>query len=529
MNFKSAIMGMIAISLLVVVIVALHETVSYDVSISKKYGNIAAIDSEGKIIASGRANLDDAFIIQKAFDSINNMGIIYFEKGEYNLSRPVKVMNKNLVIQGNKAKFVINTGNGEPGYSFSGTRIKKTPLLSDANEGDSLIVLGDTSYINAGDIITIYNDVPWCPDDYADHRTGETYTVKSVLGSTVELNSNLIRSYTTKLNSQTRIYRPVTIKIDSCTFLGIGSEESVKGLMLKFSKNSKISNCYFDNNGQSSISLITCYGTEVNKNVILNSNRDGYGYGVSVSNACTDIVVKDNDIRNCRHCVTSGCSDNYGVNRDIDILSNTLYAGKEAAVDAHPVTLDYLVANNTIYAHGNSAFSDGTKYSIFSNNIVYGNAVHKRGNINNSTKIIDSNHIENGSLFYEQDYGNINEMAIVNNNVVMRANDYGIYLRNQEVKKLNISNNLISGGNYGIRIYVKLKSSNITIFNNTIKETRKDGIYLKYETVSEDRFLNISHNTIKNTNKVNSDSKGISLYGIKNAIVCNNQIFDNYT
>ena len=258
--------------------------------------------------------------------------------------------------------------------------------------------------------------------------------------------------------------------------------------MLKFCKNSKISNCYFDNNGQSSISLITCYGTEVNKNVILNSNRDGYGYGVSVSNACTDIVVKDNDIRNCRHCVTSGCSDNYGVNRDIDILSNTLYAGKEAAVDAHPVTLDYLVANNTIYAQGNSAFSDGTKYSIFLNNIVYGNAVHKRGNINNSTKIIDSNHIENGSLFYEQDYGNINEMAIVNNNVVMRANDYGIYLRNQEVKKLNISNNLISGGNYGIRIYVKLKSSNITIFNNTIKETRKDGIYLKYETVSEDNI-----------------------------------------
>ena len=70
------------------------------------------------------------------------MGIIYFEKGEYNLSRPVKVMNKNLVIQGNKAKLVINTGNGEPGYSFSGTRIKKTPLFIDANEGDSLIVFG---------------------------------------------------------------------------------------------------------------------------------------------------------------------------------------------------------------------------------------------------------------------------------------------------------------------------------------------------------------------------------------------------
>ena len=528
MSSKSSIIGVFAILfLLVVVIVVFHEA-EYDVSISKQAGNIVAIDSEGKIIASGVSNLDDVSVIQKAFDSITDNGIIHFDNSEYNLSRPVEVTNKSLVIQGSKAKFIINTGNSEPGYSFSGTRIKETRLLSNADKGDNLIVLDSTSDINPGDIITIYNDVSWCPDDYSDHKAGETYIVKSVFRDTVKLNSNLIRNYTTKLNSKARVYRPVTIKIDNCSFIGKGSEENVKGVMLKFCKNSKISNCYFDNNGQFSISFSTCYGIDVNKNVILNSNQDGYGYGVSISNACTDIKIRDNDIRYCRHCVASGCSDNYGVNRNIEILSNTLYAGKEAAVDAHPVTLDYLVTNNTIYAESNYAFSDGTIDSIFSNNIVYGNAVYKRGNITNSKKIISNNHIEKGSLFYQNDYENISEMVIINNSIKGRANDYGVYLKNTDVEKLNIDNNFITGVNYGILIYVRLKSSTITISNNTIEETRRDGIYLKYETISDDRFLNISHNTIQNTNKLNSDSNGISLYGIKNAIVCNNQISDDY-
>lgn len=529
MSFKNAIMKIIVVSLLLaVVIIAFHEA-AYDASIFKVFGNVVAIDSQGGIIALGQANFDDTLIIQKAFDSINNTGTIYFDNDEYNISRPVTSTGKNITVQGKDTKFNIDTGNSEPGYYFSGTKIKKTLLLSDANEGDNFIVLANTSGINIGDIITIYNDVPWCPDDYSDHKTGETYTVNSVSQRTVKLNSNLLRSYTTELNSEVRVYRPVTIKIDNCAFLGTGSEENVKGIKLDFCKNSKISNCYFNNNGQSSISLCTCYGIDVSKNIILNSNIDGYGYGVSVSNACTDIRIKDNDIRTCRHCIASGCSDNYGVNRDIYILNNTLYAGKEAAVDAHPVTSNYIVTNNIIYAQGNYAFSDGTIYSIFSNNVVYGNAVYKRGSITNSKKIMHNNHIENGSLFYQNDNEYISEMDIRNNSVVCKANDYGVYLKNIDVKELNIDNNIITGGNYGIMIYVRLNSTNITISNNIIEETRRDGIYLKYETASNYRFLNINHNIIKNTNRINSGSNGIGLYGIKNAVIYNNQISDNYT
>ena len=50
------------------------DDAAYDVSISKQTGSIIAKNYNGETIASGVSNLDDAFVIQKAFDYFTQDG-----------------------------------------------------------------------------------------------------------------------------------------------------------------------------------------------------------------------------------------------------------------------------------------------------------------------------------------------------------------------------------------------------------------------------------------------------------------------
>ncbi len=348
-------------------------------------------------------------------------------------------------------------------------------------------------------------------------------------GNNLKLNSNLLRDYTTKLNSEARIYRPVTIKIDGCTFLGTGSKEEVRGVKLEFCKNSKISNCYFDNNGMAAISLYTCYGVDVSKNIILNSNMPGYGYGVSIANACTDITIQDNDIQTCRHCITSGRSDNYGENRDIYISNNTLHNGTNAVIDSHQSTINYKVTNNKIYCGSQCAFLDGTAYSIFANNEVYeaygensNSAIFKRGHIADSRKIITGNYVECASLISESN-GNISELTVSNNNVIGTKTADVILLDDMNIKKVVITNNSVTSGRSGIHI-TGGNITNISISDNTIENVQRTGILID----TSDTILNLSNNTINNASREETGYSAIDLYNVKYASIHGNKISDSY-
>jgi hypothetical protein len=353
------------------------------------------------------------------------------------------------------------------------------------------------------------------------------YTVEDISGDNVQLNSHLLRDYTTELNSEARIYKPVTIKIDSCTFLGIGSKEEVRGVKLDFCKNSKISNCYFDNNGISAISLYTCYNVDINKNLILNSNRPGYGYGISIANACTDITVQDNDIRICRHCITSGRSDDYGENRDICISNNTLRNGINAVIDSHVSTINYEVTNNKIYCGSESAFADGTAHSLFANNKVYeaygkNGAIYKRGLVADSKKIITGNYIECASLIYE-DSGNMSELIVSDNNVISTKTADVISLVGMNIKKVVINNNSITSGRSGIHI-TGGNLVDVNISDNTIENVQRTGIMIG----TIDTVLNIYNNKINNASREKKGYSAIDLYNVKHANIYSNKVSDIY-
>lgn len=479
---------------------------------------------------------DASACIQAAFDAAASGDTVIIREGNYGITRQVSQKGKDLTITGSgEVKFNINLGSGNPGFYFAGKSVKDSDFASDAKTGESAVALKDAAGAAAGDIIRIYNNTLWCPDDYPTHKAGELYEIKSVSGNNITLETPLIRDYAVANGSKAMLYRPVSVKVSGLSFYGAGAEAEVQGLTLEFCKDSSISQSHFENNGQAAIYLRTCSNVDVGDNTILSSNMTGYGYGVAPVNASATINIHDNVIRNCRHAITSGDSNDYGVNRDIFITENELHRdnGKSAVVDAHPTTINYTVTGNTIYAEGVSAFNDGTIYSVFSNNKVYGGvAVTHRGNITDSVKIITGNTIEGAdSAIFSEGKPSFKEIAIKDNVLVGGSGVDGILMSGAiSAEKLTITGNSIKNSKNGMAItLINAGSSAIDISGNTIENAQRSGIYLNLDATDSSSVRTISGNIIKNADRSNGEYQGISLVNVDYADIDENQITDSTT
>jgi parallel beta-helix repeat protein len=328
---------------------------------------------------------DDA-CIQAALNAAKSGDTIIIYEGNYNIKKQVSQQNKDLRIVGKgNVTFNINTGVlSQPAFYFYGKVIDTEYLAINAAKGKAQVVLNDASNVRKSDLIQIWKNIRWCPEDYSEQKTGEMYLVESVNGNTVTLNQSLIRDYSRSENSASRIYRPIRIQIENLKFQNHDSTGDLEGLALRYCKDSSIINCSFDDNGQASIRLYSCFNVEVTGNSISDSNCTGRGYGVSIADATAFVNIHNNRIENCRHCIMSGTANYEALNRNVTISNNTFVGSSVAdanVIDAHPMTIDYTVTGNIVYPKpGFYAFYDGTLESVFSDNHVYGGGGVKRRN-----------------------------------------------------------------------------------------------------------------------------------------------------
>lgn len=471
----------------------------------------------------------DAACIQAALNASVSGDTITIRAESYSISQQMTHGRDITVIGEGTVIFNIDAGESNSAFSIRGSNLKTTALAADSAVGAETVTLQDASGIAGGDLILIYNSILWCPDDYPAHLTGETYTVKSVAGNTVTLETRLIRDYTAALNSRAIIYRPVKVNIRNISFIGIGSAARVRALTLTYCRDVSVTDCYFRDNGQAAIYLYTCGNVDIGNNVILNSNMAGYGYGVAVVDASANVRIHDNTIRNCRHDITSGNAGDYGVNRDVYIYNNTLYNddGLSAVIDAHPSTLNYIVTGNTIYADDQISFADGTVFSVFSNNTIYnGTGIGKRGNINGTIKVISGNTIEDGTFFYDNDPFDVREMYVLDNHASGTSANYFIDILYLNAGKLVVSGNTVSGMNYPLLLNVSAaKSFDIIVSSNTFSDSYRDAVTLQYGAGSTGA-VHICNNKLQNTGTRAAGYNGIVLNGVQNAVVYGNSITD---
>ncbi|MDD4248127.1 MAG: right-handed parallel beta-helix repeat-containing protein, partial [Methanosarcina sp.] len=322
---------------------------------------------------------DDAACIQEALDNSKSGDTITIREGDYYIKNRIYQGSKSLKIIG-EGKVTLHIQNSEKefyGIYFSGSLITSKNLAANAKKGSSQVVLTDASQVRQNDLIKIWKNVKWCPLDYPDQMTGEIYAVKSVNGNVVTLNQPLLRDYSLSETVQTEVYRPIEMHIKNIRLEDTGATTSHHGLVMEYCKDSSVTNSQFSNSGFGAICLYSCFNVDVTNNEIYDCLKPGSGYGVNVASGSAFVNIENNHIENCRHAITGNTAERKSLNRDVFIADNTLIGAKIAGsdvVDAHPVTINYIVTRNKIYPQLPYffAFLDGTQYSEFTENEVYG-------------------------------------------------------------------------------------------------------------------------------------------------------------
>ena len=265
--------------------------------------------------------------------------------------------------------------------------------------------------------------------------TGEIYAVKSVNGNVVTLNQPLLRDYGLSETVQVEVYRPIKMHIKNIRIEDTGETMLHHGLVLQYCNDSSVTDSWFNNSGFGAVCLYSCFNVSINNNEIYNSLHSNCGYGVNVASGSAFVNIDHNHIENCRHAITGNSDERKSLNRDVFIADNTLIGANVRGswvVDAHAVTINFVVTRNKIYPQLPYfyAFSDGTQQSTFSNNEVfcgYG-VIFKRGGVTDGVHIYENNTFNGISGDMYEGGNGIDKTLIIRNNTQNKGT-YGIYFR----------------------------------------------------------------------------------------------------
>jgi len=481
----------------------------------------------------------------EAFAAADGGTTIYVLPGVYNWTGRVSCAGKSLNIIG-LGKVTINknvvagTTNGL--YLEGQIIVENLSVTETSVAGNNTIKVSNGAYVQAGDIIKLWKNVLYCPDDYDDQLTGEMYRVKSVSGNDITLTENLLRDYATGDTPKVNVYRPVEVNIENLRIFDADETGVHNGISIRYCVNSSISRCRVENAGLAGISVYSSYNVRLFNNYVYDSIKTAggaSGYGIGIWSGVAHAEIYSNHVENCRHCITMNTDERNSLIRGVSVHNNILTAAivvTSCCVDAHNMCIDMDVVDNTMYLPVGStvAFWDGTQYSTFRNNRIYGGngAVERRGTIDGGVHIITDNYLYGGanSRLYKGAYWCIDEELFIENNY-QNGGDYGIVFLDDEYhieafKQLVIRNNHISNISYdAIQIKLNQDHSNVVIEGNNIYNASWNGISVDANSFTPDSMV-ISNNTIIDCNYAYHSYSGILITDISNVIMQNNTIID---
>jgi len=476
---------------------------------------------------------DDATCIQAALDAAKSGDTITIREGDYYITKKIYQKDKdlNIIGEGEVTLHLQTFENVASTIFFTGSMITNKSLSSNAKKGSSQVVLTDASQVRQNDLIKIWKNVQWCPLDYPDQMTGEMYAVQSVNGNIVTLNQPLLRDYELSETVQAEIYRPIEIHIKNIRIQDSGATTSHHGLALKYCKDSSVTDSWFKDSGIAALSLYSCFNVNVNNNEIYNSILPGSGYGVAVWSGSAFVNINHNHIENCRHAITGNTNERKALNRDVFIADNTLIGANingANVIDAHPVTINYMVTKNKIYPQNPYFFAylDGAKYSEFSENEVYGGygAVARRGNVNDGIHIIKNNVMEGITGHTYQGLGSgVGDTLIIMDNI-QNGGQYGVIFSGESFRNIIISGNEFRDiSHQGVYQKFLINGVNLEISENTFENIIKNGICIDGNGFTNGT-VKIQNNRLINVYPSEQGSE-ITIKNIQGASVNENQIF----
>jgi len=320
------------------------------VQISKESGVVTVKNEKGSVIHRG---LDDADAIEAALAEIDE-GVILFEKGHYDVDRTIRLKSDVSFVGNDGVVFdcisspAFNTG--IRGYSSS-----TISLSDDANSGDTQIKLSSVSGLNVGDYVKISDDfsVPFQKNYY---KNGELAEIVAISGSTITIDRPLYDDYTVTRNAQVRkISMFKNISFENIDFVGYGMDSSSTAIYFYGVTNITISNCGFEDFGNRAVSFWDCLDCIVEGSTFKRIFKDGTGYGIAITNACDNIIVRDNSfLEKGRHYIAvvagRGGVTTDGFTRNVEVVNNLFRDCADEAVNSHPTSAAvFIVDGNEFY------------------------------------------------------------------------------------------------------------------------------------------------------------------------------------
>jgi hypothetical protein len=437
--------------------------------VSVEGSGFVARTATGEIIETGS---DAASVIQAAVDDVAEGGVVTIQQGTYTIKSSIN-LKKSITLRG-EGMPTFKSGTESYLLECKGTLLKSERPVGDVPANSTSVLVEDASGLEVGDLILIFDETQWNPDDagwYQEMKTGELQRVERVDGNEIGFYDPLLHGYSLSMDAEVQFIRPISVSIEGIEIQGGHNTAMYSGIDMRYTIDSSIKGCHIENCGLRSTHIMDCYETTISECTIEKSEKTGYGYGVDVHSSSAYTRIVNNTIQNCRHCVTivAHPGSSIGVPRETFVENNFLSGSIGHTIDAHPCAESWYIYNNEI------THKDGTKYLV-NNGAKYcevkGNTFHdaygcrKRQDIRDITFIIENNTFDNVKDCADTtDRGTMKYFEFSNNTC---TNCENFMAKSTIASDVCIEGNTYSGDDGGDVIFVK-NADNGSIEGNVIE------------------------------------------------------------
>ena len=475
-----------------------------------------AVDSSGTTIDSGS---NGWVVLESAINAVDEGGSIYIS-GDYHAQNRI-IVEKSVDIYGFGAT-IHNDNISDEVMRFEGNEKGWRDLSASADAGDLTIELSDASDVSAGDSIAVQS-----PDRVIDAGTSGTYAlgegniVESVSGDTVTLHDPLTYGYSTADNSQAMVAGSINVNVYGVHFQGTDEAGTERGLRLRYVVDSTVRNCSFDQIGDFSLSIQNGFAVNVfdchferGYNI-----SDSDGYGVVVQSGSSHTRVSDCTFIRYRHAVAHTSGINNGRPRESVISNCGFFGGHDGSViDMHQGTLSAHIINNTIVTQHRGIINGALKVSIRGNRIYgmsnTGQGIGDRGSGHTGLQDghgiiwdISDNIIEGFAYGMRMHDIAEHEVITISNNKIQHIGLKGIEIE-ENIEQAHVSNNtLIDIGDYGIQFDWHCTHAFVT--GNYIRDCGNSGIRIDSgQITATNNYLNNAFTSSDAAIRCDSDTGG---------------------
>ena len=528
---------------------------NYDYVVQKVGTYYSAYDKSGTLVPDSYSTSFHV-TMNYLFAAAASESVIVIVPGSYTITSPTTdVTGKSFTIYGYGAT-ITNTATTYQLFDFFGTVVDASDasvLTASPVANDIHVDVTTATDYSTGKLIKIYDDEIFGHEGGIYDRVyrGEISKIDSVATKVINLQDSLFSGYLTGSNANAVPITPISIKIYGLKIVQPSSTGSYQAIRITYGKDCVVKDCTFDPIGYLSVEFTDCYNVLFTNNTCNGGECVGSGYGVVISGACRHVIVSNNIVTQCRHCLELGtyyADPTIGQAGDVIAIGNTLSGdGQANPVDVHLGWTTYIFGNTIDAFHSTTsdAIELGSKYALIEGNLIR-NAQYlfqSRSEVYNQNVVIKNNifYGESDSLTYIVNFqattrGTFDRLVIEGNEMFNAACIASI--DNCDITQLIIRNNTLDTSTYaqansttGLMIKGNTGTpaagyyADVTIDGNVIKNTSSHGMLLRgvYGTCRNNKILNVG--------RVGSDKYGLYLLaadpGLNKIMVSGNHIENN--